>query len=434
MSIDRIKAVAEQIINRLPAVKGKGEEATKQALVLPMLDALGYDIWNPTEVCPEYEADFAIKKSGQKEKVDIALLSGNLPRIYIEVKQIDFSLDGHEGQLSRYFNATQSVTLAILTNGIEWRFYTDTGDPNVMDNLPFHVARLDNVDQGLDVMARFAKPVFSPEAIRDYATELRYTTQIAIFLRNEIDLKDREPSEYFIRWILKSEKMYDGVVNNNVLERFKPIVKAGLTRVIREIVRRSITAMDDEAAQANQLTPSVVEQPDVILPDESNITGSSEQIEAQKPSIVTTEKELAAFAIIKEQFEKSILVSKQIYDASARKDVPISISYKDTTGYFGIYFNKPSWWIMRLSVEARKPWVGFNIDPNVGSSLIPPNIHTIDPNPFAEFRVEISSPEDLHQLNRLIFAAFEKTIQDRNRLHTDAAKSDQPTTPEPIVS
>ena len=50
MSLDRVKAVAEQILNRIPALRGKSEEATKQALVLPMLDALGFDIWNPSEV------------------------------------------------------------------------------------------------------------------------------------------------------------------------------------------------------------------------------------------------------------------------------------------------------------------------------------------------------------------------------------------------
>lgn len=232
MSIEKIKVVADQIVGRLPVVRGKGEEATKQALVLPMLDALGYDIWNPSEVCPEYDADFAIKKAGQKEKVDIALLLNNVPRVFIEVKQVELGLDGHEGQLARYFNATQTVTLGVLTNGIEWRFFTDTGDPNVMDSQPFHIARVDTVDQGLDVVARFAKAVFSPEAIRDYATELRYTTQIAAFLRAEIDLKEKEPSEYFVRWILKSDKMYDGgVVNGNVVERFKPIVKAGLPKI-----------------------------------------------------------------------------------------------------------------------------------------------------------------------------------------------------------
>jgi len=415
VSIERIKSVANQIMNRLPAVKGKGEEATKQALVLPMLDALGFDIWNPSEVCPEFEADFAVKKFGQKEKVDIALLLSNVPRVYIEVKQIDFHLDGHEGQLARYFNATQTVTLAILTNGIEWRFFTDTGDPNVMDSQPFHVAKIDSVDQGLEVMARFAKAVFSPDAIRDYATELRYTAQIANLLRNEIDLKEKDPSEYFIRWILKSDNMYDGVVNNNVVERFKPIVKAGLTRVIREIVRRSITAMDVEAAQANQTTPSgAFVHNESVTPCEPKSIEVSES-DNYRPSIVTTEKELAVFAIVKEQFEKSILASKMIFDASSRKEVPLAISYKDTTAYFGIYFNKPSWWVMRVQIEGRKPWVGFNIDPTVGRGLIPTNIDVLEGNPYSEFRLSINNPEDFHQLNRLIFAAFEKAILDRTK-------------------
>ena len=153
------------------------------------------------EVCPEYDADFAIKKAGQKEKVDIAILLEGIPRIYFEVKPLEFSLEDHEGQLARYFNATPSVTLGVLTNGLEWRFFTDTGNPNVIDTQPFHIVKLDATDQGLDVLARFAKQVFSAEAIRDYATELRYTAQIAEFLRKELDLKDQEPTEHFVRWI-----------------------------------------------------------------------------------------------------------------------------------------------------------------------------------------------------------------------------------------
>jgi len=208
MSFEKLKAVAAQVLNRIPAVRGKGEQATKQSLVLPMLDALGYDIWNAAEVCPEYDADFAIRKAGQKEKVDIAILLALLPRIYVETKSIDEILDGHEGQLARYFNATKTVTLGILTNGIEWRFFTDTGDPNVMDMQPFHIVRLDAPDQGLDVLARFAKSVFSADAIRDYATELRYTSEMANFLRKELDLKDREPSEYFVRWISTTTELF----------------------------------------------------------------------------------------------------------------------------------------------------------------------------------------------------------------------------------
>jgi predicted type IV restriction endonuclease len=73
MSFAKIKAVATQVLNRVPATRGKGEQATKQSLILPLLDVLGYDIWSPAEVCLEYDADFAIKKAGQKEKVDVGM-------------------------------------------------------------------------------------------------------------------------------------------------------------------------------------------------------------------------------------------------------------------------------------------------------------------------------------------------------------------------
>ena len=417
MSFDKMKTVSEQILNRVPAVRGKGEQATKQALVLPMLDALGYDIWSPGEVCPEYDADFAVKKAGQKEKVDIAILLAGVPRIYIETKPIDDALDGHEGQLSRYFNATRSVTLGILTNGIEWRFFTDTGDANVMDAQPFHIAKLDAADQGLDVIARFAKQVFCAEAIRDYATELRYTAQIAAFLRQELDLKDKEPSEYFLRWVLKAEQMYDGVVNANVLDRFRPIAKDALTRVVREIVRRSVSAMEQEAAQPVTAPATQVQQTDI--PAVEAVPTPEEQdplLEPPRPGIDTTERELRAFGIVKSQFERSALVTTHVYDTSMRKEVPLVLSYKDTTGYFGILFNKPSWWIMRVSIEGRKNWVGFNVDEAVGTPLIPEGMTRLDASPFASFRIQIDSPEDIDRLHRLVLAAFEKTIRDRDRV------------------
>lgn len=411
MSIEKIKAVSEQILNRLPAVLGKSEEATKQALVLPMLDALGYDIWNPTEVCPEYEADFAVKKIGQKEKVDVALLVGNCPRIFIEVKAVETLLDGHEGQLARYFNSISSVTLGILTNGIDWRFFTDTGNPNVMDSQPFHVVNLESADQGLDVMARFSKPVFSPEAIRDFATELLYTANIAVFLRSEIDLREKEPSEYFIRWILKSEKMYDGVVNQNVIERFRPIVKAGITRVIREVVRRSVAALDIEAARADPK-----ESPLVATVDQNPLDApiAAETPEVVKLGIVTTHKELELFAIAKEIFERSSFADALIFDATMRKEVPISIAYKDTTGYFGIYFNKPGWWILRAVTESKKPWLGFSLSGDVGQRLLPDSFSRLSPSPHADFRVGITTPSDLRQLERVLLASFEAVITERN--------------------
>ena len=223
MSVERIKQSVERILTRVATAKGLGEEATKQALVLPMLEALGWDIWNPQIVQPEFESDTAIKKSGQKEKVDYAILQRGVPRIFIEVKAIDVVLDGHHGQLKRYFNSTPSVTLAILTNGIEYRFYTDTTQTNIQDEEPFFIARLDALEQGLQVLARFQAESFSGEGIREYATELTYTSRLVDFLGAQIDIRDGLPSEDFVRWILRQPAMYgDGRITASVVETFRP--------------------------------------------------------------------------------------------------------------------------------------------------------------------------------------------------------------------
>jgi predicted type IV restriction endonuclease len=407
--MDRLKSAVDKILGRLPNARGRGEEATKQSLVLPLLDALGYDIWNPAEVCPEYEADFAIRKYGQKEKVDLAVFLQDVPRIYFEVKSVDAALDGHEGQLSRYFNATTTVSLAVLTNGIEYRFYTDTAEANVMDPRPFHTARFDALDQGLEVLARFQKSVFSPEAIREYARELNYTARIVDFLRDKLDLRDRDPSEDLVRWILASASIYDRRVTVGVVENFSPIVKNALQVVLRDVVRRSLAAVDKEVS-APRLPAAIPEPEQEIAPTPP--TEAALEIDIRN-RIVTTDEELEAFAIIKEQFENSVLASAAIFDASARKEVPLQLAYKDTTGYLAIYFNKPGWWAMRLVLEAKTKWIGFNLNPETATPLLPPGLNRLDPSPWAEFRIQITGPADLHALNRLVLASFRKVIDDR---------------------
>jgi len=418
MGIERLKSAVENVLNRAEVVKGKGEEATKQAMVLPMIEALGYDIWNPDEVFPEYEADTAIKKSGQKEKVDYAILLGGVPKIFIEVKAYNEELDGHHGQLKRYFTSTPSVSLGIITNGVEYRFFTDTGEQNIQDDDPFFIANFLSVDQGLDVMSRFQKSVFSGDAIREFATELTYTAKIVDFLTKEIDVREGDLSESFIRWILASPGMYDGRVTSNVVDRFTPIAKEALQRVIRKIVRRTMSAIDDGVSTSKGHV-SVAEQVEKKqAADEAQALidhHTADDCNDTRKRINTTEEELECFAIVKKQFESSSLADKTIYDPGTRKDIPIEIAYKDTTTYFNIYFNKSSWWNLRLSMETQVKWAGIDIDPELGKELLPQGYELLSPNSIATFRVKINSPDDLHALNQLIFASFEKTIRDRQQ-------------------
>ena len=71
---DRIRKLADRLHDRRPHIHT--EEATKQSLVIPFIRDLGYDIYNPAEVVPEYTADLDTKKG---EKVDYAILKDAAP-------------------------------------------------------------------------------------------------------------------------------------------------------------------------------------------------------------------------------------------------------------------------------------------------------------------------------------------------------------------
>lgn len=417
MSIDSLKGRIEQIRGRIEVVRGRGEEATKQALVLPMLDALGYDIWNPAEVSPEFDADFAVRRGSQKERVDLAVLLSSTPSIFIEVKSADTSLDGHHGQLARYFNSVTAVSLAILTNGVEYRFFTDTTEPNVMDSRPFHVANLESVDLGVDVLARFHKSRFAANEIREYASDLIYTARLVAFLRDQLDRGQRPPTEEFVRWILASTDMYDGRVMASVVERFQPLVRNALQVVVRGIVRRSVFAIEsgineapeDEAAATEESVPGDGGGPDLE-------EGASEEPERRSPrrGIETTDAELAAFDAIRGLFHDSPFQAAKLFDGSTRKLVDIDLGYKDTTAYFGVYFNKPSWWFARLNLDAKNKWLAVNLTEEEAAPHIQDPSTIMSGIAFAQFRVRLDGPEDVTTYRGLLLAAMGKVIAERS--------------------
>ena len=130
--IDNFREISQSIPQKLEYITN--EESTKTALILPFIEALGYDFKNPAEVVPEFTADIGHKKG---EKVDYAIMIDNKPVILIECKDCNAHLhDLHASQLCRYFTSTPA-RLGILTNGIVYRFFTDMDKDNVMDKKPF---------------------------------------------------------------------------------------------------------------------------------------------------------------------------------------------------------------------------------------------------------------------------------------------------------
>lgn len=246
------------------------EEAVKTAVVLPFLRALGYDVFDPNEVVPEFTAD-AVGKKG--EKVDYAIKIDNEIRILIECKPISISLEKkHLDQLYRYFSVT-NAKFAILTNGRTFNFYTDLEAPNKLDTRPFFV--FDITDFNSNIIAelrKFEKVAFDVSAILATAERLKYTSGVKQVIARLIE----EPSEEFVR--LASSSVYEGRMTSQVREMFTGVVRAAFREVIMDSVKsRLSSALAD--------TEEVIEKIDDPVDDE--------------PEIVTTEEEREGYMIIK---------------------------------------------------------------------------------------------------------------------------------------
>ena len=209
------------------------EEATKMALILPFFQLLGYDVFNTSEFCPEYTADIGIKKG---EKVDYAILVAGEPVILVEAKAANKKLDNHKSQLFRYFVSTPAK-FAILTNGIEYRFYSDLDEANKMDKDPFLAVNLLNIkDAQIAQLSKFQKDTFNISDILDSASLLKY---VNIF-KDYIDQQFQEPADEFIKLLL--QPVYKGVKTQNVIERFRPVVAKAMTEYLTEALNEKLQA------------------------------------------------------------------------------------------------------------------------------------------------------------------------------------------------
>lgn len=296
---DSIKQIAERIDNlkaNLPT-----EEATKTALIMPFINALGYDIFNPLEVLPEMCCDIGTKKG---EKIDYAILKEGEPIMLIECKHWEQDLNLHDNQLLRYFNVSKAK-FGILTNGITYRFYTDLSEPNKMDEKPFlEINMLDLKDTQIEELKKFHKSYFDVEIILSSASELKYMGE----LKSVINKEFTNPSSDFVKFIGK--QVYDGVFTPKVVEQFSTLVKRTINSFISDIISDRLKAAIKSEEEAPEVKQSQVQ-----------IDGTNEE-EQSDNGIVTTAEEMEAYYII-----KSLL--RNVCPAER-------ITFKDTRSYFGV--------------------------------------------------------------------------------------------------
>lgn len=243
------------------------EEATKTAVILPFLNALGFDIFNLEEVAPEFSADIGTKKG---EKVDFAVKIDGKLAMLIEAKPIGSQLGKNQtSQLYRYFNATEA-RLGILTNGKEVWFFSDTEKPNTMDKKPFFIFDLQNFDKKqVEELALFQKSTFNVESILEAASNLKLSKAAKTYLKNQLE----NPEDDFARFI--GRIIYEGTVTKNALEQLKPAIQSALDELIKDRLEERLGVAFGGSQQDHR-----VEQPETTAKEDNGIETTEEEIQA----------------------------------------------------------------------------------------------------------------------------------------------------------
>jgi len=319
--IEKIKTLADRAPKMLDHLQT--EEATKNALVMPFIAALGYDVFNPMEVVPEFTADVAMKKG---EKVDYAIKRGDEIVILVEAKKAGADLcEVHAGQLYRYFSVT-NARISLLTNGLVYRFFSDLDEPNKMDVKPFLEIDLRNLKEDLLAeLRKLTKESFDLETMLATANDLKYLREI----RRVLDTEFKIPSEEFVRFFF-SRANPTARFTQSAREQFTPLVAQAVNQFVADKVSDRLRAALERPTTATDETGA----------------GPSDGDGENEDGIVTTEEELEGFRIVK-AIVCSVLAANRV-------------SFRDTKSYFGVLCDdnnrKP---ICRLHFNRSQRYVGL---------------------------------------------------------------------------
>jgi hypothetical protein len=316
---EKISALADKIPSLIDHLET--EEATKNALIIPFIAALGYDVFNPKEVVPEFIADHGTKKG---EKVDYAIMQNNEVIILIECKQAKDTLsDANMSQLYRYFAVTKS-RIAILTNGINYQFFSDLEEPNKMDARPFLELDMQNLRKNLLAeVKKLGKEKFDLDRMLSTANELKYTSQIKKIMSEQFE----NPDEDFVRYFFNA---------SNSGSRFTATAKEQFTEFVKKASYQFI----------NESVSDFLDSVKAVQKEGEKVDESQEEVQEISDGIITTEDELEGYQIV-----RAIV---------CQKFSPYRIVHRDTKSYFGILLDdnnrKP---ICRLHFNAGQKYIGL---------------------------------------------------------------------------
>jgi hypothetical protein len=274
------------------------------------LDTLGFSPYDPTKVKAEFGSDVPGVKSS--ERVDYALFCGGVPVMFVEAKLYRENLTNHAPQLSRYFNATQEVTIAAITNGKEWRFFTDLKDKNMMDKDPFLIIDFLNLQPSDPAQfSRFRHDQFQPEALRTLTEESAFLASFKDVVKKSVIECDIE----FVKYIV-SKSTIQRTLTAKFIECVTPIVKQAVAQTMSDMVVNSLSTSKIDPAHHEE-SAEIEDQ-------------NADEIDPKNPKIVTTAAERKLFSLI-----QALLPGEPIAPRTTKVITVFYMTKKLLAGYFG---------------------------------------------------------------------------------------------------
>jgi len=357
--LEEIQTLSDRVKKTVQLIQT--EEATKQAFVIPFIKMLGYDVYDPSEVVPEYVADIGIGNGG---KIDYAIMREGVPIMLVECKWCGVDINNrHAIQLYRYFPGSPS-RVALLTNGVIFRFFTNSEESNQMGSKPFLEIDLRDIQEPLvSELEKLTKSQFDLDALIPNAMEeesvsteasLKYKQDLSTLLSKQLE----KPSDDFVKFF--ATQIYSGKLTQDTLKQFHEITKDGLGDFINcEIMRRLQLVLDntEEAVVVPSTKPPKSKKAVVSdKPSRAEISDGRSRYQVKGDKVVITSEKLKVFKTIRNAV-KSVVDIKRIF-------------YRDTGNYFTIILDdnrrKP---ICHLRLGPRKKYIIFFDEESEGTKV-----------------------------------------------------------------
>lgn len=365
-------AHAQSALDR--AGRSQTEAATQQYLIIPFIQLLGYDPLDPDEVIPEAHASFSDKF---KNRVDYAICLGGQPVIAVECKKVGTLNEANRGELKGYFNAVPTVKLGILTDGLTYQLYTDTGLENMMDDEPFAVIDLNDVareqvgETELDALSRLRKGTFDPANVGADARR-------KIYLGTYVDVLGRtlaNPDERFVRTLLDMASI-DGRRTTRMIEEHTPIVRDAAQALLDRLILARVGFADrkDLVKVPSEATASAIVATEAA---------PSEAVPAES-GVVTTATELEVFDYVRRRLPFLIAGDEELYQRLA---LLRPVDYKTV---FSVYYRQERKGKLFNFWEGKEPRYRFEfVALGAGNQLQTDNLSDIDANLLASFKQRV---------------------------------------------